>query len=456
MNILFTIDRGYLEHMEDCIRSFLRFPVAEGYDIYIMHSDLRAEDEARLRECLSGSARLHFVFVNLEKELEFPESSRYPIQIYYRIFASMLLPADLERILYLDADTLVINPLEELYQMEFDGKYILACTHIRRVLNKINRVRLGIREERPYINSGVMLMNLEELRKKQDFREVVNFVEEHKNVMTLPDQDIITGLYGDRIGLLDTMIYNLSDRMLVIYNTDLSHKKRDLQWVREHAVVIHYYGKRKPWKKNYVGILDVFYKELKEETGRMKALVKQNRSYRRFYQNAPIPAGELRDWVDNARYCPSGGNLQALRFRIVTEPGECEKVFAALHWAAALPEWDGPAEGERPSAYIVIVHDLQISRERKWDAGIAAQTIMLSAVERGYGGCILGSVERKKLSAELGIDAQQYETDLVLALGKPKEQVEIVPVGEDGSTAYYRDEAQVHYVPKRSLAEILL
>lgn len=188
----------------------------------------------------------------------------------------------------------------------------------------------------------------------------------------------------------------------------------------------------------------------------MKELLKKNRSYRRFYQDSRIPAGELRDWVDNARYCPSGGNLQALRFRIVTEPEECEKVFAALHWAAALPDWDGPAEGERPSAYILIVHDLRISRERKWDAGIAAQTIMLSAVERGYGGCILGSVERKKLSAELGIDAQQYEINLVLALGKPKEQVKIVSVGEDGSTTYYRDEAQVHYVPKRSLAEILL
>lgn len=456
MNILFTIDRGYLEHMEDCIRSIIRFPAAEGYDFYIMHSDLHAEDEARLRERAGGSARLHFVPVDLEKKLEFPESGRYPIQIYYRIFAAMLLPADLERILYLDADTLVINPLEELYRKEFEGNYILACTHIRRVLNKINRVRLGIREARPYINSGVMLMNLEELRRKQDFQEVVTFVEEHKNVMTLPDQDIITGLYGDRIGLLDTMIYNLSDRMLAIYNADLSHEKRDLQWVREHAVVIHYYGKRKPWKKNYAGILDVFYKELKGETSRVKELVRRSRSYRRFYQDIPVPAGELREWVDNVRYCPSGGNLQALRFKIIAEPKECEKVFAALHWAAALPDWDGPAKGERPSAYIVIAHDLQISRERKWDAGIAAQTIMLGASERGYGGCILGSVERKKLCAELGIDAQQYEIDLVLALGKPKEQVEIVPAGEDGSTTYYRDEAQVHYVPKRSLAEILL
>ena len=262
MNILFTIDRGYVKRLAKCIQSIIRFPSEDGYDIYIMHSDLESVDETYLRREAAGKdVRIHFVGINIE-ETDFPESDRYPLQIYYRIFASFFLPQNLEKIIYLDADTIVINPLIELWKMEFNGNYFLACTHIRKVLNKINRIRLGIKEERPYINSGVMLMNLTELRKRQNYSEMKEYVKKYRKVLTLPDQDIITALYGDKIGLLDTMVYNLSDRMLAIYNGDMGHKKRDIDWVREHTVVIHYYGKQKPWNKNYRGVLDVFYKEL--------------------------------------------------------------------------------------------------------------------------------------------------------------------------------------------------
>lgn len=265
MNILFTIDKGYLEHLAECVRSMIRFASEDGYDIYIMHSDLEKEDERDLGDKITDeNVRLHFISMNLEEE-NFPQSSRYPSQIYYRIFAAFFLPEHLERVLYLDADTIVINPLDELYHMDFNGNYLLACTHIRKVLNKINRIRLGIKEDYPYINSGIMLMNLDALRVRQNYSEIAEYVKRYKRHLTLPDQDIITALYGDKIGLLDTMVYNLSDRMLAIYNADISHKKRDINWVRENTVIIHYYGKQKPWKNSYMGILDVFYKEIRDK-----------------------------------------------------------------------------------------------------------------------------------------------------------------------------------------------
>lgn len=175
----------------------------------------------------------------------------------------MLLPGNLDRILYLDGDTVVINPLEELYYMDFEDHVLLACTHIRKFLNKINQYRLGTEEEFPYINSGVMLMNLPALRQKLDVQGISDYVEKHRNFLMLPDQDILTALYGDRIGLLDTMKYNLSDRMLLVYNSEPRHTKINLDWVRENTVVIHYYGKQKPWQDTYHGKLDVFYRELK-------------------------------------------------------------------------------------------------------------------------------------------------------------------------------------------------
>ena len=91
------------------------------------------------------------------------------------------------------------------------------------------------------------------------------FVSYPKTVLALPDQDILTALYGDRVHLLDSMVYNLSDRILALHNAELRNAPVDLDWVRAHTVIIHYCGRLKPWKPHYVGVLDVFYHELMEE-----------------------------------------------------------------------------------------------------------------------------------------------------------------------------------------------
>ena len=115
-----------------------------------------------------------------------------------------------------------------------------------------------------YINSGVLLLNLPSLRENLDFKEICDYANKRKNSLILPDQDILTALYGDKVKVVDTLRYNLSDRILVVYNADLSHKKIDVSWVRENGVIIHYCGKNKPWKDNYVGTLGIFYQESKQ------------------------------------------------------------------------------------------------------------------------------------------------------------------------------------------------
>ncbi|MDD2629992.1 MAG: nitroreductase family protein, partial [Limnochordia bacterium] len=124
-----------------------------------------------------------------------------------------------------------------------------------------------------------------------------------------------------------------------------------------------------------------------------------------------------------------------------------------LAWAGYLKDWPGPAEGERPTAYIVILGDREISTSFGCDHGIAAQSILLQAVELGYGGCIIGSVDRKTLMDILQIP-DQYEVLLVIALGKPIEQVTLTTA--KGDIKYWRDSHQVHYVPKRPLQEIII
>ncbi len=188
----------------------------------------------------------------------------------------------------------------------------------------------------------------------------------------------------------------------------------------------------------------------------LKELVCRCRSYRRFYEKERIEEETLRELVDLARMTGSSANSQALKFRLVFKEEECAKLFPSIAWAGALPDWPGPAEGERPPAYIVICCDLSLGRNKMWDEGIAAQTIMLGAVERGLGGCMIGNFNRSQAAGALGIDADRFSPDLILALGRPNEEVVVVPLNKDGDVRYYRDEKQVHYVPKRFLDEIIL
>ena len=251
-----------------CIESILRYPSYDGYDFYILHSDLTEEEQGYLfGQLKSKQAVLHFQFVSADLFSSFPENKRYPRLIYYRILAAHLLPKHLDRVLYLDADTIVINSLKELYYKEFGENAYLACSHVRKLLNKVNQYRLGMEEKAMYINSGVLLMNLKYLRENQSIQAVAKYVADMKKRLLLPDQDIITALYSEKTGLLDAFLYNLSDRILTIYNSEPGHLKRDIDWVRENTVIIHYCGKNKPWNKKYHGMLDVFYQELKTNSG---------------------------------------------------------------------------------------------------------------------------------------------------------------------------------------------
>jgi len=185
-------------------------------------------------------------------------------------------------------------------------------------------------------------------------------------------------------------------------------------------------------------------------------LVLKNRSYRRYYQDAATDLDTLRELVNLARLSASGGNLQPLKYIISCDPQRNTLIFPNLAWAGYLKDWPGPGEGERPSAYIIILKDTEIkSPITEYDCGIACQSMLLGATERGLGGCIIYNVNRKKLQEALTIP-DRYEIPLVLALGKPKEKIQIEAVGSDGDIKYWRDEKAVHHVPKRDLDDIII
>jgi nitroreductase len=187
----------------------------------------------------------------------------------------------------------------------------------------------------------------------------------------------------------------------------------------------------------------------------MQELVTKNRSYRRFHQDVSVSRETLIELIVLARLSATAANMQPLKFLLSADPTRNALIFPHLAWAAYLKDWDGPAEGERPAGYILVLGDKNIKQAFGCDHGIAAQTILLGAVEKGLGGCIIASIRKPELCRALSLPGH-LEVLLAIALGRPKERVVIEPVGPEGDIRYWRDADGTHHVPKRSIEELIV
>jgi nitroreductase len=184
-------------------------------------------------------------------------------------------------------------------------------------------------------------------------------------------------------------------------------------------------------------------------------LIKANRTCRRFDEQHRITPATLLELIDLARLSASAANLQPLKYILSCAPATNAKIFECLKWAYYLEDWPGPEPGERPAAYLVMMNDTRISKALDCDHGIAAQSILLGAREKGLAGCMLAAVNRPKLSIVLNIP-KPLEIKLVLAIGKPKETIVIDTLGAEGDIRYWRDDDLTHHVPKRRLEDIVV
>lgn len=261
MNILVTLDSNYIEQLAVMLTSLIKSNPGEKFDVYVAHSSIGEEDFNFLNSCVADACSI--INVKIPKDMfdDAPTTDRYPKEMYYRIFAAQFLPLNLDRILYMDPDLVIINSIVEMYRMNLGNNFFAAASHVDKSLKKINEIRLDMPEDSTYINSGVMLLNLHQLRKNQKIQEVYDYIEEKKIFFVLPDQDILNGVYGHKTIHLDALIYNLSDRFLTFYNANPKNlgSRKDMRWIAHNTSIIHYCGRNKPWKSNYRGDLGVFY-----------------------------------------------------------------------------------------------------------------------------------------------------------------------------------------------------
>ena len=265
MNILVTLDKHYLPPLRTMLMSlFLNHP-DDSFDIYLASDDLTDNDLADVTMlCQRFNSILHLIHVEDEWFADAPTLRYYSRAMYYRLLAAQLLPKDMERILYLDPDMLIINSIRPLYETELGDSLYAACIHkgLVNLSNPVNKIRLSTYETEGYYNSGMLLMNLEKIRKEVRADDIFSYVNKNRQLLVLPDQDILNGLYGERILPVDEMLWNYDARKYNEYLISSSGEK-GMDWVMNNTAILHYCGKRKPWHKNYRGRFSAVYKHYK-------------------------------------------------------------------------------------------------------------------------------------------------------------------------------------------------
>ena len=264
INILLTLDDKYIPQLKVFLTSLRINNPGECFFLFLIHSGIKEEYLSEVNVwCSKHGWRFFSLLIDDGLFAEAPSSKQYPKEMYYRLLAPYILPEDVMRIIYIDPDTLVINPLRPLWEMDMKGKPIAAASHtgITEIANGVNRIRLGT--ESDYYNSGVLLIDTERARIEIIPEDIFAYVKEHQNLI-LPDQDVLNALYGKRILPLDDAIWNYDARNYSSYLLRSGGVQNEA-WVMHNTAILHFCGKAKPWKKSYIyrfGLLYLHYEEI--------------------------------------------------------------------------------------------------------------------------------------------------------------------------------------------------
>jgi len=265
MNLLVTLDSKYIKPLKVMLFSLFMNNPDEDFHVYLIHSSIKDDEIADIERFVSTYGQKLFVIkIDDGYFQDAPVIFHYTKEMYYRLLAYKFLPKELDRILYLDPDVLVINPIRELYETELDGYLYAAAFHNVLAVKEINRIRLYPYKIDAYFNSGVLLMNLELQRKLVDEKAIYAFIEKNRTKLIMPDQDIINTLYSKQIKSLDEKLYNYDTRYYNYYKV-ITNNTCDMDFIMKNTVILHFCGKKKPWKKGYSGKFYALYKHYEKK-----------------------------------------------------------------------------------------------------------------------------------------------------------------------------------------------
>lgn len=268
ISLLTTLDHRYLPQLQILLTSLQVNNPGETFSLYLLHSGIPEEALIGVRQqCDAYGYSFYPICVDERLFKNAPVSRQYPKEMYYRLLAPQLLPPELNRVLYLDPDILVINPLRPLWETELNGNLFAAAAHTGKteLANSVNKLRLGT--EQDYYNSGVLLMDLDLGRQEIRPQVLFDYVAQHRKELVLPDQDVLNALYSKQILPLEDVQWNYDARNYSNYLLR-SGGVCDIRWVMEHTAILHFCGKEKPWKPKYFRRFGILYQHYAQMTRR--------------------------------------------------------------------------------------------------------------------------------------------------------------------------------------------
>lgn len=269
MNLLFAIDNRVTDQLITTLYSIHQNTTAKNISIYVIQSQELADTKRIKQVCKLLGMIYHPIIIDDHQFDDAPVTDRYPKTIYYRLLAYKYLPKNLKRILYLDVDILVINDLKKLYQVDFEGNWYAAASHVALdITDSLNKIRLGNYDTDTYYNSGVMVMNLPAIREYVKAEDIVGYIRIKNLALFLPDQDILNGLYGQHIKQVPDELYNYDARMNPLYYAK-SNGEYDIDWVIDHTAILHFCGRDKPWRSDYKERFSGLYKHYAHKAKRL-------------------------------------------------------------------------------------------------------------------------------------------------------------------------------------------
>lgn len=259
MNILVTLNSGYIGPLSVMLKSIMINEPDTDIDLYVAHSSLTKEDFAIIDKVIDRErTTVHSISVDPSLLEHAPVLKRISKETYYRLLVLDIIPGDVDRILYMDPDIVVNKSMKDLYNVSLGDAIVAGAGHTMGFLENLNKTRLDMPKDSRYVNAGVLMFNLVEMRKFCTTQDIFDYIEKNIKKLYLSDQDVINGMFGARTVYFDTRVFNLDEKLFK------RERKTDLEWVRKNTSIIHYNGSQKPWKPKYKGKLAEFYFHYKE------------------------------------------------------------------------------------------------------------------------------------------------------------------------------------------------
>lgn len=260
IHLLVTFDQNYIPPFKTMLQSMIMNNPNEQFAVWLLHSAIPSEELNALKKyCEMYSVQLTPIKVDRTFFEDAALSARYPREMYYRLLAPQFIPNSVDRVLYLDADILVINSIRTLWEMDLKGNCFAAASHtgLTNVVGGINRVRLQTKHD--YYNTGVILMDLKKARTMVEAEAIFQTVNKRQATLILPDQDVFNYLYGGDTLPIEEELWNYDTRDYSSYLIR-SEGEHTMDWVVQNTVILHYCSKDKPWESSRFNAFNLLYK----------------------------------------------------------------------------------------------------------------------------------------------------------------------------------------------------